>query len=98
MSCSRLPAMRARSSGLSRVQRALALSWYSAQFFSMRAQSIAGALRGAGLRLLLLGLPGSELRQRHRGGDAVDLLDLRQELLAPAADQLELIRAHPSPA
>src|SRR3954470_23384316 len=40
MSCSRLPAMRSRSSVLSRVQRALALSWYSAQFFSMSVQSI----------------------------------------------------------
>src|SRR2546429_4728595 len=98
MSRSRLPAMASRSSRLSRVQRALALSWYSAQFFSMSVQSIAVPLRGAGLRLLLLRLPGLELALRHRGGDAVDLLDLREELLAPPADQVQLVGADPAPA
>src|SRR5438105_7548017 len=98
MSRSRLPPMASRSSRLSRVQRALALSWYSAQFFSMIAQSIAEVLGHAGLRLPLLRLPGLELALRHRGGDAVDLLDLRKELLAPPADQVELVGADPPPA
>src|SRR5438067_9217216 len=85
MSRSRLPPMASRSSRLSRVQRALALSWYSAQFFSMIAQSIAEVLGDAGLRLPLLRLPGLELALRHRGGDAVDLSVLAMSFSARPA-------------